>query len=382
MTMRILTLNAGSASHIAKIYAVDDPARLEPPEPEWEDEVETSSVGFAELLEKAPHAAPDGIAHRVVHAGLDPTIGLNEPIDERITAAIEAGKEFAPGHNGLALEGIDAARRRFPNVPQFAIFDRGLSADAPAVAQTLPLPRDVCDEFNLRRMGFHGISHHDVRERVALLLGTQTARAITIHLGSGCSMAAFDGSRMIETTMGLTPLEGLMMGARSGSIDPGVIFFLLRRGHRAADVEAMLNKRSGLLGVSGISLDTRDVIRAMDDGDARARLGFDLYVYRLRANIGAMAAVLGGVEAVAWSGPVGEHMPRIRGAASAGLGFLRIAVDPARNARAAGEMDLDISAGDARARSFVIRTLEEWAMARRTAPMLAAPAHGASARTG
>ena len=367
--MRILALNAGSASHIAKLYAIEGPAQLEPVAPVWEAEVESRSVSFDDLLAKAPADALDGVAHRVVHAGLDPTIGLDERIDDRIVAVIRAATEFAPQHNGLALEGIAAATGRFPAVPQVAIFDRALGVDAPDVASTLALPHALCAQWNLRRSGFHGISHRDVIVRVQRLLGREDARVITVHLGSGCSLAAFSGSRMLETTMGVTPMEGLMMAARSGSIDPGVLFFLLRHGHTAESVEATLNRESGLLGVSGVSSDTRDVIRAMDAGDARARLAFDLYVYRIRLHLGAMAAVLGGVDAVSWSGPVGEHMPRIRRAVTAGLEFLGLGVDAERNEQAAG--DTDISAPASRARSFVIRTLEEWAMVRRAAPLLA-----------
>jgi acetate kinase len=372
--MRFLALNAGAASHIAMLYESSIPLPLDPPAPVWRDEVETASATFADLIARMPGAAPDAIVHRVVHPGLDRTIGFDERIDDRIVAAIEAGRAFAPGHNGLALEGIAAARERFPDVAQIAIFDRALGDDAPEVATTIPGPF-AWSERGFRRMGFHGISHRDAIERVAAKLGRADARVVTIHLGSGCSMSAFHGSTLVENTMGLTPLEGLVMGARSGSVDPGLLLHLLADGTLApAKLSETLNHDAGLKGLSGISLDTRDVYRAYDAGDARARLALDLYCYRIRQTIGALAATLGGLDALSWSGPVGEHMPRIRAAASDGLAFLGIAIDVTKNDAlpADGEVPLtDIATDAARVRTFVIPTLEEWAMCRRAARLLA-----------
>lgn len=366
--MRVLALNAGSSSHRAQMFATTEPLPLEPPEPAWQAEVESRSVTFDELLAKAPPELPDIVAHRVVHPGLDPSVRFDERIDDRMRAIIRAAREFAPQHNDLALEGIEAALRRFPQAVQIAVFDRALDRDAPDVARTLSVPSDWSQSYGLARLGFHGISHHDVIARAHRLLGRSDVRVLTIHLGSGCSIAAFDGTRMIDTTMGMTPMEGLMMGARSGSIDPGAIFFLLRRGHAADTLEKALNAASGLLGVSGASSDSRDVIAAMDAGDARARLAFDLYTYRIRLGVAGMAAAIGGFSAITWSGPVGEHMPRIRAAVSEKLRFLGVAID--RDANENMRPDADVSAGDATARSFVIRTLEEWAMVRRAAAVM------------
>jgi acetate kinase len=347
----------------------------------WEDEVETSDAAFADLLERAPGPEPSVVAHRVVHPGLDRSIGFDERIDDRVLGAIRAGRAFAPGHNGAALEGIAATRKRYPQATQIAIFDRTLGDDAPDVATTIPGPF-AWRERGYRRMGFHGISHRDAIERVRERLpernaaGVQT-RVVTIHLGSGCSMSAFLGSRPIENTMGLTPLEGLMMGARSGSVDPGLLLHLLESNELSVRrLDETLNRESGLAGLSGISLDTRDVFRGLDAGDERARLAMDLYDYRIRQGIGAMAATLGGLDAVSWSGPVGEHMPRIRAAASDGLAFLGIALDRAKNDALPrdGAVPLtEVSHADARVRTFVVPTLEAWAMCRRALRLLGAP---------
>lgn len=370
---RLLALNAGAASHLAKCFETSAPAPLDPPAPVWEDEVETSGSTFAELLARLPAPPPDVVAHRVVHPGLDPAIGLDERIDQRVLSAIRDGRTFAPGHNGLALEGIEIARKRFPGAVQIAIFDRALDDAAPEIARIVPGP-DIWREHGLRRMGFHGISHRDVSERIAPALGREGAKLVTIHLGSGCSMSAVRGGTLVENTMGLTPLEGLVMGARGGSIDPGLLLYLIASGTTAEDLSQTLNHDAGLKGMSGISLDTRDVYAASDAGNPRARLALDVYCYRIRQGIGAMAAVLGGIDALTFSGPVGEHMPRIRDAVARDLAFLGIAIDAKANDALPqdGQVPLtDISTADARVRTFVVPTLEEWAMCRRALRLLA-----------
>ena len=371
--MRLIALNAGAASHIGKTYEFASPAALDPPEPEWEDEVESSDATFADLLAKAPGPAPHAVVHRVVHAGLDPSIGFEERIDDRIVAAITAGVTFAPGHNKLALEGIRAASARFPDAVQIAVFDRALDDDAPAVATTIPGPSAWGDR-GLRRMGFHGISHRDAIERVARALGRDDARVLTVHLGSGCSISAFSGRTLVENTMGLTPLEGLVMGARGGSLDPGLLLYLLGGGGEdLASLSDTLNHEAGLKGMSGISLDTREVDAAIAAGDARARLAMDVYCYRLRQEIGAMAATLGGLDALSFSGPVGEHVAGIRADACAQLAFIGIVLDSERNDALPAEGPVpfsEISGSGARVRTFVVPTLEEWAMCRRAERLL------------
>ncbi|MBD5636071.1 MAG: acetate kinase, partial [Candidatus Eremiobacteraeota bacterium] len=341
----------GAASHIAARYDSQSPAPLEAPQPVWRDEVESSDSTFDDLLERMPGEAPDVVVHRVVHPGLDPSIGFDERIDDRILGAIREGRTFAPGHNGRALEGIAAAQKRYPKATQIATFDRALDGDAPDFATTIPGPY-AWRERNLRRMGFHGISHRDASERVRAVLERDDARLITVHLGSGCSMSAFRGATLVENTMGLTPLEGLVMGARGGSIDPGLLLSLLADGTTTlAALGETLNHDAGLKGLSGISLDTRELYPAMDAGNARARLALAIYCYRIRQNVGAMAATLGGLDAISWSGPVGEHMPRIRAEACAELGFLGIELHEERNAALPreGEVPLtDISSATAR----------------------------------
>jgi len=226
----------------------------------------------------------------------------------------------------------------------------------------------------LRRFGFHGISHHDACERVRHKLGdaADDARIVTAHLGSGVSLAAFRGSRVLDTTMSFTPMDGTMMAKRAGAIDPGAIFHLIRENLEPAAIERGLNRDSGLAGVSGVSYDTRDVRKAMERGDERARLAWELYAYRLRWHVGAMASVLGGLDVLAFTGPVGEHMAALRATVCVGLEFLGIELDDARNRAAVCDRDSDVSESHARAKTYVIRTLEEWAIAKRIHTFLTA----------
>ena len=371
--MRVVALNAGGGSHIAACYVTDVSAPLDPPEPAWTFEVESASATFEELLDRSPCEEPDIVVHRVVHPGLDSGIDDTAFVDARIERAIEDGRRFAPAHNALATEGLAAAAKHFPGARPVVAFDRALDGDAPAVATTIPGP-ESWRELGLRRLGFHGISHRDVIARVARALGRDDARVATVHLGSGCSISAFEGTRLVENTMGLTPLEGVVMGARGGSLDPGLLLFLLKHDTDVAALEQTLYHNCGLAGLSGISLDTRDVYAAADRGEQRAKLAIDIYCYRLRQGIGSIAATLGGLDAISWSGPVGEHMPRIRETVSCHLAFLGIAIDDATNSALPQKGSVpftEISATGASARTFVVPTLEEWAMCRRAIALVA-----------
>ena len=372
--MRVLTLNSGSRSHSLRLYDVALEAPLEPPEPLWHAEVEASDDGFAELLEGYDGDAPDVAAHRVVHPGQDLATTHAALVDDRVRAAIEAAVPLARSHDPLALEGMDAIAARFgPTVRNVAVFDTLLGADAPREATTYAVPDGWAERFGIRRYGFHGISQRDVLDRIDTLLGSNAARRlVSVHLGSGCSISAFHGHRAVDTTMGMTPLEGLVMGARSGSLDPGVIFTLLREsGLNAGDLERELSKSSGLRALSGgRSSDTRDLVAASDRGDERARFALAFYAYRIRWHIGAMTAAAGGLDVLSFTGPVGEHSAEIREAVCDGLEFLGVELDHSANAFCAP--DVEIARPQSRARVCVIRTLEEWAMARIAARYLEA----------
>jgi acetate kinase len=218
----------------------------------------------------------------------------------------------------------------------------------------------------IRRYGFHGINHQYCAERTAQLLRQNlgSLKIVTCHLGNGCSLAAVEGGRSVDTTMGFTPLEGLMMGTRSGTIDPGILTYLLRAGTTGEQLDEMLNSKSGLLGISGVSGDMREVVRASNDGNARARLAFDIFVHRLRSAIGAMIATLGGIDALVFTGGIGENSAEVRAAACANFLHLNLELDPERNSEHLA--DLDISSQGSSVRVLILRAQEDWAMAKET----------------
>jgi acetate kinase len=308
----------------------------------------------------------DVVGHRIVHGGQR----FRRP--ERITPgakqAIGELAAWAPLHNPAALRAIAAAERfAAATTPQVAVFDTAFHADLPPSAHTFAGPREWL-ERGLRRFGFHGISHEYAAHRAAQLLRRPLAglRLITCHLGSGCSIAAVRDGRSVDTTMGFTPLDGLVMGTRCGALDPGLILHLLREPGATVDtLESMLNHRSGLRGLSGGSGDLRDVLRARADGDAAADLAFDVYVHRLRSHIGAMLGSLGGVDAIVFTAGVGENSPAVREAALAPFAFLGVQLDAQRNAEP--QPDADIAANGSPVRVLVVRAREEWAIARAAA---------------
>ena len=372
--MNVLTLNAGSRSHSAKLYAVEDAPPLDPPEPLWHAEIEAGRETFADLLARYDGEPPAVAGHRVVHPGPGLATRLAAVIDPDVHAAIEAAVPLAPAHNPLALEGIAAVRARYgERVPNVAVFDTALPAGAPEVATAYPVPPQWRERFDVRRYGFHGISQRDVIDRIDRLFGpSDVRRTVSVHLGSGCSASAFRGRRIVETTMGMTPLEGLMMGSRAGSFDPGAIFYLLREGKLSlAELEGTLSKESGLKGVSGVSSDTRDITRAFEEGNERAGFALELFIYRLRWYIGALAAVLGGIDVLSFTGPAGEHAAALRERACRGFEYLGLELAPDKNDAAAP--DCDVATPGSRVRISVIRTLEEWAIARLAAAVATHP---------
>jgi acetate kinase len=293
---------------------------------------------------------PDAVGHRVVHGGAR----FREAVlvDDGVVAALAELSELAPLHQPAALAGIAAVGRALADVPAVACFDTAFHATLPPAAATYALPREWRERFGLRRFGFHGLSHAYASRRAA------AARVVRCHLGAGASLAAVSDGVCVDTTMGFTPIEGLVMATRSGSVDPGLVLWLLRHGLDVDALEQGLDRAGGLKGLSGEG-DMRALL-ARDDADARLALG--VYVHRLRAAIAAMAAALGGLDALVFTGGVGEHAPEIRARAADGLGFLGVALDEQANARATG--DAEIGAPGAVVRAIVVTAREDLEVAR------------------
>ena len=396
--MKILILNAGSSSQKSCLYNLEGVLPDTPPEPIWEASIDwTHHDGFAEIRVKPQHGkvleeeiaatsrpeiiahmletlwsgeAPvlkipsevDIIGHRVVHGGAE--YRQSTIINDEVKEAIAKLAIFAPVHNPANLEGIIAAEKVFGNIPQVAVFDTAFHAHLSPAAYTYAIPTKYTEQ-GIRRYGFHGISHQYCRDRAASILNrkVEDLRLITCHLGNGCSLAAIQNGQSIDTTMGFTPLEGLVMGSRSGSIDAGIIIHLLRQPDMDVEkLDRLLNRESGLLGVSGISADLRPVLKAIAEGNQQAQLAFDVYVHSLRSHIGSMLASLGGLYALVFTAGVGENAPAVRAAACAGFEFLGLKLDLDKNNQKL--MDVDIATYDSLVRVLVIHTQEDWEIAR------------------
>src|SRR6266542_1383497 len=329
--MKILVLNSGSSSQKSALFELRPESGGDPVPPLWEGKLEWSgdkedlhirnrsgqeirrqskagvhraSVGG--MLENAwsgPTAVLKSVSdiaivgHRMVHGG--PKLTQPVRITSEVKQDIENVAAVAPLHNQAGLEGIELIEKLLPNIPQIAVFDTGFHRTLPPEAFIYPLPYSWYERDGIRRYGFHGINHEYCAHRAAQLLkrDLSSLKIITCHLGNGCSLAAIDGGKSVDTTMGFTPLEGLMMGTRSGSIDPGILTHLVRSGAaRAEDLDGILNRQSGVRGVSGVSSDMRDIVEAMHNGNERAQLAFEIFIHRLCACIGSMAASLGGLD--------------------------------------------------------------------------------------
>lgn len=315
----------------------------------------------------------DAVGHRVVHGG--PRHREAVVVDEGVLADLEAAISLAPLHQPAALAGIRAAASVLPGVPAVACFDTAFHATMPPAAATYALPADWRRRWDLRRYGFHGLSHAWAARRAAELVGRvgdPGLRVVSCHLGAGASACASVGGRSVDTTMGFTPLEGLVMATRAGSVDPGLLVWLLQE-HRltVADLAAGLEQRSGLAGLSGGPGDMRLVAEAAAAGDADARLAVDVHDHRLRQEVAAMAAAAGGLDVLVFTGGVGEHQPRVRAAAVAGLAFLGVTIDAAANAAATGDGDADISAAAAVVRTLVVVSREDLEVAHQARAALA-----------
>jgi acetate kinase len=303
------------------------------------------------------------VGHRVVHGGAHYQSATR--IDDHVKATIAAFAEVAPLHNPPALQAIEAAEAALPGVPQIAVFDTGFFAALPERAYLFPLPYEWYEKWGVRRFGFHGISNAYCAGRAAEMLGRRLdeLRLVTCHLGGGCSVTAVRGGAPVATTMGMTPLAGVMMGTRSGSIDPGILIHLQRRcGVTVEEIDDALNHRSGLLGLSGVSPDMAAVEAAAGQGHARARLAFEIFADSVRSAIGASVVSLGGIDALVFTDRIGEGSAALRAAACEGLACVGVRLDAERNA--ACRPDADVAAPDSPARILVIHTLEELMIAR------------------
>jgi acetate kinase len=310
----------------------------------------------------------NAIGHRVVHGG--ESFSDSVIIDQTVLDAIDRLSELAPLHNPPNLMGIEAAMKVMPDAPQIAVFDTAFHQTMPKVAYVYPLPYSLYQEHGVRRYGFHGTSHKYVAGRAAEILEKrgipiENQRIITCHIGNGVSFTAVKGGKSVDTSMGLTPVEGLMMGTRSGDIDPAILPFLEKQFHYSADDnDNLINKQSGLLGVSGLSNDMRDIEDNAAAGHTRAKLALDIFCYRQRKYIGAYAAAMGGLDAIVFTAGIGEHSPVVRAKTCDGLDFMGIRIDQTINDTC--HTECDISADKCGVRVLVIPTNEELAIARET----------------
>lgn len=370
----------------------------EPPDPIWQGQIDlTHQQGKAEIKVKTAHgetledtyptescgeataqmlstlwegktqviADPteiDSVAHRVVHGGQDYQESI--VITAEVKAAIARLATFAPLHNPANLEGIKTIEQILgPQIPQIAVFDTAFHSSLPAAAHVYAGPYEWLEQ-GIRRYGFHGTSHKYCAQRAAQLLNRNLneLRLITCHLGNGCSLAAVKNGSSIDTTMGFTPLDGLMMGSRSGAVDPGILFYLQRQlGYTVDELDTMLNRQSGLKGVSGVSNDMRLLADAIAAGNSRAQLALEVYIHSLRSHIGGMLASLGGLDALVFTAGVGENAPQIWTAACEPFAFLGLQLDPNKLSRS--PHDQDIATSDSSIRVLVIHTQEDWAIA-------------------
>ena len=314
----------------------------------------------AELAEFVDAAGPvDAVGHRVVHGG--PSFDAPVVVDDEVWRSLEDTAALAPLHNPPALAAIKAARRIRPYVPSVACFDTSFHAGLPEEVVTYALPEEWRTQWGIRRYGFHGISCAWALRRSSILLGQAPAemRLAVCHLGGGASVTGIQSGRSADTSMGFTPLEGLVMATRSGDVDPGALLWVLGRGLSVADAQDALEHGSGLLGLSGRSADMQQLLAARRAGDAKATLAVSVYLHRLRAKIAAMAAATGGLDAVVFTGGVGENSDVIRAEACAGLEWMGVGVDRAANSGVPAGADAEVSARDAPVRVLVVRAREE-----------------------
>lgn len=361
--MRVLVVNAGSSNLKLRLLDHDDTLLGSA------DLTTDRRDGDAVRKAVARLPEPDAVGHRVVHGGPDFTgpVRIGPRVRDRLADLVA----LAPLHQPESLAGIDLVDDALPGIPAVACFDTAFHAGLPAVATTYALPAEWRDRFRLKRYGFHGLSHAYAARHAARTVGNARARVVVAHLGAGASLAAVRGADSVDTTMGFTPVEGLVMATRSGDVDPGMLMWLQRQAWLTADeIADALQHRSGLRGLAG-SGDMREVLAAAQRGDPDARLAIEVYVHRLRAKIAAMAASLGGVDVLVFTGGVGEHAAPVRARAADGLAFLGIAIDA--DANAAADSDTDITAPGARVRTLITTAREDLEIAAGVRSVLTEP---------
>ncbi len=391
--MKVLVINAGSSSVKYYLYQMPEARILAKGQVERiAEESSTLSAFFGEKtytaqteVENVEEAMeliletlvrPEGgvlgdiseigaVGHRVVHGGEEFTGSV--VIDEKVIASIEKYADLAPLHNPPNLAGIRAVQRKIPDIKQVACFDTAFHATIPEVAYMYALPYSLYEEFGIRRYGFHGISHRYVARRAAAILGKgkYDINAITCHLGNGCSITAVKQGRSIDTSMGFTPLEGVPMGTRCGDLDPAILFYLEDKGYDGKQLKTLCNKESGLLGISGLSNDVRNLEELAGEGNSRAKLAIDIFCYRIKKYIGAYAAVLDSVDALVFTGGIGENAVLLRQLICTGLGQIGVQIDEAANQAATGK-EMQIQTEQSRVKVIVIPTNEQAAIAKDT----------------
>jgi acetate kinase len=384
--MRVLVLNAGSSSVKYRLMEVAPTDTTQAGEAILDGKIErvgtdrTHHEAFREILAQLPPGTIDAVGHRVVHGGdrfFEATV-----LDDEAIGAIEAVSPLAPLHNPHNLAGIRAARAALPDVPQVGVFDTAFHARMPRRARTFAIDHELAEREGIRRYGFHGTSHAYVAGLAARHLGRPLAelRLVTLHLGNGASACAVEFGHSTETSMGMTPLDGLVMGTRPGALDPGVLLHLLRKGKTVEDLDRLLNHESGLAGLSGHGNDVRDLERAASEGDDRARLALSVFAHHVRKAIGAYVAVMGGLDAVVLTGGIGENGASMRHRILQRFDWLGLVLDEDRNAIAtvtSASPVAPVSTDHSRVAALVVRTNEEFAIARETATVVRAARVGA-----
>jgi acetate kinase len=373
----VLVFNVGSTSLKYRLYDMDAESVL------VDGKVDRITSGkldaaFAEVISRLPAGTKvDAVGHRVVHGGEElvaPTV-----VTPEVKQGIRDNAIFAPIHNPANLAGIEVAEQAFPEARHVAVFDTAFHGELPPHSYLYALPYEMYLERGLRRYGFHGPSHQYMAVCAAEHLGTDVSRLklVTCHLGGGASVCAIDGGRSVDTSMGMTPLEGLVMGTRSGDVDPALALVLGRQGMSAQEIDDLLNRKSGLLGISGVSGDFRDVEGAAAEGNDRARLAIEVFVHRIKKYIGAYAAILGGADAICFTGGIGENSARVRQAVCEGLLYMGVALDARANEsakiREAPGGVLDVAEKRAPTRVLVVATDEERMIAREVTRTLLGP---------
>ena len=362
--MRVLVVNAGSSS--LKLNLLDGEDAIDARElPAPRAQVDPGQLRAAL---NSPLGEADAVGHRIVHGGERFREAVR--IDAAVEAALRELVDLAPLHQPKSLAALDAVSEALPGLPAVACFDTAFHATLPAAAAAYALPAQWRERWRLRRYGFHGLSHAWVARRAPELLKRSASRLriVSCHLGAGASLCAICNGESLDTTMGFTPLEGLVMATRSGSVDPGMLLWLMEHESlSASELADALEHRSGLLGLAG-SADMREIVERAAAGEPLARLALDVYIHRLRAGIAAMAATLGGLDALVFTGGVGEHSAEVRAQAAAGLAFLGVSVDQARNRDSDG--DAEIGADDAAASTLVITAREDLEIADQVTTLL------------